>query len=139
MIDAILMQRLSDDELKKLTAWTIEKFKANTGRDDIVQFVVDYIAERLRKYPYCYREFGLYWWSIKDLLKRYGYDFGRNTDKSLIKYYSFDSDEELVVMAERFKDYYTANFFKGSNQFIITGREEKPYLLNDSDIDELEK
>lgn len=99
------------------------------------QFAAQTIAERLRKAPAKYLEFGPYWWSVKRALGALGYDLGRQDDAIIRAEYGGDlHDFAALVVGEMFKDEYRATWFVGNAQFWLDADTAESYVLFDLDM-----
>lgn len=54
--------------IRKEKAGFLKRLKKNTGETDLVQFGSRVIADSLAKNPRRYRDFGPYWWAVKEVL-----------------------------------------------------------------------
>lgn len=114
----------------------VEEIKAtlkSKGVDDLVKFGAELIFERIRDKPYCYAEFGVYWFAIKDILKRHGYDLGDSDDELMREEYKGVSDAHTIVEAEEFKDFYRSHFFRNTTHFFLE-EDSIEWVLNDPEM-----
>ena len=92
----------------------------------------------LQKVPFYYRNFGVWWWHVKDELKRNGFDraqlfhLGPFTDPSVKHYYEGMSREELDAAAYEFQ--YAQTFVKYNSNMVSTPDGET-YLIHDQDAE----
>lgn len=113
---------------------TADGLERNTGKSDLAAFGAQLIADRIKQYPYSYTEFGVYWFAVKDLLNRHGYDFGDNTDEEMLAEYRGKTDAHTLVAAERFKTFYRQNYFQGTVKFTLEDDDMREWVLSDSDM-----
>lgn len=101
-----------------------------------VLFAAKTIAERLRKRPDCYVEFGPYWWSVKQALRSLGFDLGANDDPMIrAEYAGTWPAYTCLVAGESFKDMYRQNFLGGTSSFWLDADGVQPYELFDDDME----
>lgn len=124
-------------ELKSEAKELAEKCKKNTGRSDFVRFAVGVIANRITSEPIRYREYGVYWPSIADLLRKYGKEVTRHTDTEMERIYKYDDDAMLIAAAERMADWNRKNLLQGTSEFDLTSGGELIYHLYDADLESL--
>lgn len=121
----------------EIEAAVIEKkqnLKTNRGLSDLLGFGLKIVNDRLSKDKRRYRDYGVYWWALKDALLKSGYRFGDNTDTLIKAEYIGRNDTETLVMAERFRDDYLAENMKYTNQFMVNESGEF-YTLFDDDME----
>lgn len=69
---------------------------------EFVEFSTSVIYQRLKKNILHYRQYGPYWWALKDVLRRQNYNVGNETDSRIEQAYQGDNDEQTIVMADLF-------------------------------------
>lgn len=112
---------IDQEEAKKQAAVLAASLKENTGKSDFVGYAVGVISRRLRAQPQKYREFGMYWPAIKQLLNEHGAGLGDDLigDVVVAPYGQYETPAALIAAAEGFKDFYRETWFQGTNQFTI--------------------
>ena len=60
------------------------------------------VYARLKKNIQHYRQYGPYWWALKDVLRRQNYNVGDETDTTLQSQYKGKNDAETLVAADMF-------------------------------------
>jgi len=130
------MNYLFDPELlAKKTAANKKSLADNQPEADFVEFAAGVIYDRLKKDIQCYRVYGVYWWALKDVLARQGYDMGAETEDSIAGTYKGDNDAETIVAADMF-------YFEMSDQVTVdntkwtTDNRKPDYVLYDADMEE---
>ena len=95
--------------------------KANLGEGvDLLANGLKVIANRVKKDPLRYRDYGPYWWAIKALLRNINVSLGSNDDPILRDFYKGKTPLETLVCAERFRDEYLQDFFIYNNQYVLS-------------------
>ena len=121
----------------EIEAAVIEKkqnLKASRGLSDLLGFCLKIVNDRLSKDKRRYRDYGVYWWALKEALAKAGYRFGDNTDSLIKAEYIGKNNTETLMMAERFRDEYLAENLKYTNQFMVNESGEF-YTLFDGDME----
>ena len=60
--------KFDKDAIKALVAERAVGLRANRGFSNLLGFGLGVVAERLQKDPRRYRDYGPYWWALKDAL-----------------------------------------------------------------------
>ena len=108
--------------------------KEDKGIDDFLGNALKLYSEFLKKDKKRYRDFGVYWWTFKAVLKRGGYDFGELADSFMESEYSGKTDEITLVMADLFRRQNLTENFKYTNKWIVN--EDGDYFtLKDDDME----
>jgi hypothetical protein len=114
----------------------VRKGYVDSGRAEAFEaHAVRVIADRLRRRPQSYVEFGPWWWSVKRVLAEAGEDFGQAGDPMVAVAYTAPDAVSVLVAAEAFKDFYRAVYIEGTSTFYLTDDDE-PYELADPDMQE---
>lgn len=108
----------------------------NTGNSDFIGNALTNIAKDLAKKPLHYRNYGMYWWALKDVLKRAEFLYGDVTDDNCKSVYIGKNDEQTIVMAIRFRREKLAVEFITNNQWEVNS-EGEVYTLFDADMEGL--
>lgn len=116
-----------DNEVARISSL----LQKNTGETDLVAFGAKLIANRVKEKPYCYAEFGVYWFAVKDVLHRYGYYFGEAMDEEMLHEYRGRTDAHTIVAAEAFKDFYRKVYFRNTIHFTLHEDENREWVLYD--------
>ncbi|MDO4440582.1 MAG: hypothetical protein Q4B81_00180 [Moraxella sp.] len=106
---------------------------------DFLKHCLDVQHERIMAKPIRYRAYGGYWWSLKQLFIKYGYDFGMPTtsqwwhdmNDGLADWYKGNNDLHTVLLADRFYNQYYPSHVAGSNTFHLPSMGMTPYTLFD--------
>jgi hypothetical protein len=107
--------------------------KANKGLSDLLGYGLGVVSRRLAKDPGRYLDYGPYWWALKDVLTRAGYDYGEEGDPVLVQAYRGTSDLQTMVMADRFRTEFLEENQVGTCKFRLD-TEGSEYLLFDADM-----
>lgn len=114
---------------------------AKYGTDDLVRIGAPNLMSLLRKNGYKhYRAFGMYWPAVKDIFIAQGLLPAECTpypDRAVAKAYRGKTDEDTLVMAEMFKDYYFSHYFVGTNTFLLDVDDEEEWTLFDPEMEQL--
>lgn len=123
--------------IRELAAEKAANLKANKGFSDLEGFALGVIARRLASSPDRYRDYGPYWWAIKELLRASGADMGDRDDAAIRAEYGDESGVNTIVMADAFRSMYLARWPVGTNQFTLDSESGDIYTLEDSDMEQL--
>lgn len=101
-----------------------------------LKFAGKTIADRLRKKPDSYLQYGPYWWAVKGVLRGLGEDFGAADDAGILAEYGGQLPAySRLVAAEQFRDHYRDTFLAGTSQFWLDAEAEESYVLFDADME----
>tara|TARA_B100000530_G_scaffold309310_1_gene235045 strand:- start:53181 stop:53609 length:429 start_codon:yes stop_codon:yes gene_type:complete len=123
------------DFLSRKTAATKRSLAENQPNADFVEFAAGVIYDRLKKNIQRYRVYGMYWWALKDVLARQGYDMGAETDDDMAALYKGADDAETLVAADLFYLDMSSQKPVDNNRWTIDNRRDD-YVLYDADMEE---
>lgn len=124
-----LNQYLFDqDDIEVIAAEAATNLKANRGFSNFEGFAVGVINSRLQKDPLRYRDYGMYWPALKEVLRKHGFDYGDPVFPVLREVYEGKTDILTVVMADEFRKYYLATWAVGTAEFILDS--DHPYFVS---------
>lgn len=129
--------KFNSEAIKELASEKAANLKANKGYSDLTGFALSVISKRLAKDPMRYRDYGPYWWAIKDALRDEDAGMGSNDDMAVRAAYSGESLLDTVIMADQFRDFYLSTWAVGTNQFSLNADSPDIYTLEDSDMESL--
>lgn len=89
-------------QLTKKTAQMKANLAKNQPNADFVEYASSVIYDRLKKNILHYRQYGMYWWALKDVLRRQDYNVGDETDERIMQAYKGKDDAETLVAADMF-------------------------------------
>ena len=120
--------------LTEKTTATKKALAVNMPNADFTEFAAGVFYERLQKDIQRYRVYGVYWWALKDVLRRQGYDVGDVTDVDMAGWYKGATDEETLVAADLFYlDMSNKVMVDNTNWTIENGQPD--YVLYDADME----
>jgi hypothetical protein len=124
---------------KEQLAPLVEQMLEIADRDTLVQRHVSGIAAILRNTPLAYRNYGVWWWGIKDLLERHDYDFGDDQERPTLSRFSYDDDIYLLAAAWAYQQHIIDNGYLHLqvHKFEVDSDEynEVEYSLEDTDLE----
>lgn len=123
--------------VKELAAAKAANLKANKGFSDLKGYALAVIARRLVADPIRYRDYGPYWWAIKDLLRDNGASMGDWDDSAVRVEYRGGEAVDTLVMADHFRIVYLSTWAVGTNQFSLNADSDDTYTLEDPDMEQL--
>lgn len=132
---AFTEHRYAANEIAALAAKKYETLKKNKGFSDFLGFANGVIAKRLERDLTSYRQYGPWWWGLKDVLRRSGRDYGSVADPVVREAYSFAGDAETLVAADAFRDWYLSTQFLGTARFYLDQNSGDHYDLWDDDME----
>lgn len=133
---AFTEHRFNREQVKASAAQLAANLEAKRGPTDFLEFAAGVIAERLERDRASYRWYGPWWWSLKDVLRRAGHDYGTQSDPLVRRAYRFDDDAETLVAADGFRNWYMATQFVGNNRFVLDPATGEHYDLWDADMED---
>ena len=112
-----------------------DTFSKKQPDTDFTEFAAGVIYERLKDNIQNYRMYGPYWWALKDVLQRQGFNVGDEMNRELKAQYAQASDAETIQAADMFYLKMSGKVLKGHNRWTI--QDNKPdYVLYDADMEE---
>lgn len=128
--------RLDPDWLREETQAKRSALKQNRGLSNLLGFGLSVVAQRLRADPLRYRDYGPYWWALKEALNRGGYVMGsEDGDAEIAALYCGADDTETLVAAEAFREDYLDTFFVGTNRFVLDPESGEWWTLFDEEME----
>lgn len=127
--------KFDKDAIKALVAERAAGLRANRGFSNLLGFGLGVVAERLQKDPRRYRDYGPYWWALKDALKTGGYELGDQGDPLIQRAYQGETAEETLIMADEFRTAYLASNIIYTNQFLLDAASPDFWVLYDADME----
>jgi hypothetical protein len=127
--------KFDKDAIKALVAERAAGLRANRGFSNLLGFGLGVVAERLQKDPRRYRDYGPYWWALKDALKTGGYELGDQSDPLIHRAYQGETAEETLIMADEFRTAYQASNIIYTNQIMLDADSPDYYTLFDKDME----
>ena len=121
--------------IKTLVEERAAALRANRGFSNLLAFGLGVVAERLGKDPRRYRDYGPYWWALKDALKAGGYQLGDQTDPLVKRAYRGESDVETLIMADEFRSADPTSNMIYTNQFLLDASSPDFWVLHDADME----
>lgn len=115
------------------TAETQASLAQNKPDADFVEFAADVIYQRLKKNIRHYRQYGPYWWALKDVLRRQNYNVGNETDARIERIYRGADDAQTIVAADTFYEDMAGMVMADNIDWQLSENEE--YQLWDNDME----
>ena len=103
----------------------------NKTHDNSIEFASRIVYERLNT-PKHYLAYGPYWWALKDVLARQGYDMGGEMDDEMLEAYRASDDAQTLVAADMFYEDMSNKVLKDNNRWDL-GRGYEEYVVFDED------
>ena len=127
--------KFDKDAIKALVSERAAALRANRGFSNLLAFGLGVVAERLGKDPRRYRDYGPYWWALKDELKAGGFELGDQSDPLIKRAYHGESGEETLIMADEFRTAYLKANMIYTNQFLLDAASPDFWVLYDADME----
>lgn len=90
----------------------------------------------LRKNPRMYRNYGFYWWAIKDALIAAGYEMGLEVEELTRQHFSYDNLEYLLLAAWAYQDHRIGmGYIYSNNHKFEVNEQEYEYHLEDLNME----
>ena len=121
--------------LVELTAETRKSLEANSPGASFMSHGIGVVLKRLEKSPLRYRDYGPYWWALKEVLKRAGHDLGPVSYPPVAATYVGNTDEETIVAADKFRELYLSEYPIGTNKLTLDGESGDMWELLDEDME----
>ncbi len=125
--------KLDPEKLAELTEETKARFCKRNPPNKFVEHGCSVFWWHLEQAISRYRQFGVYWWAVKDLLRRHGYNVGDETDEEMIQEYCGANDEQTIVLADLFMKEVASQYVYGNQDYPIN--ETETYTLYDEDME----
>ena len=123
------------DFLSTKTLATKKALAKNQPLANFTEFAGGVIYDRLKYDIQRYRVYGPYWWALKGVLSRQGYDMGSEMDDKLADKYKGGNDDETLVAADQFYLDMSRTKPVDNNSWTLDGR-RADYVLFDADMEE---
>lgn len=106
------------------------------GQDPLPLFVSSF-AKRLAADRRRYRDYGPYWWALKDVMNRNGHALGDQSDPLVMVQYAGQDDLQTLWMANEFRErYFIGGTMAVYNERFALGVDGEPdYVLWDPDLE----
>lgn len=127
--------KFSADYIAQLVAQRRQGLKANRGLSDLLGFGLEVVAKRLSASPHRYVDYGPYWWALKEVMRKNGYQTGEQSDPLVANEYRGVDDLSTVIAADEFRSQQLATQMVGSNQFVLVANDPDWYVLFDADME----
>ena len=128
--------KFDPEKIKEQVESRTRNLRENKGFSDLLGFGLKVISDRLAKDRRRYRDYGPYWFALKDILNASGYSFGDQSDPIVKAAYHGDSGVETLVMADEFRTEYLRTNIVYNNQFMLDGKTGEFWVLFDSDMED---
>lgn len=92
------------------------------------------IAHRIiQAEPYAYLQLGVYWWSVKRILKAHGHFIAGEVESPalMLAYNLPESEAATVYAAFAFRDWFIDNCFLYAREHVLNAATEETYVLVD--------
>lgn len=122
------------EALASLTAEKMRSLAKKKPEADFTEFAAGVIYERLKTNIQRYRVYGPYWWALKDVLRKYGYNVGSETDEDITATYRGSNDAETIVAADTFYLETSSSNLVTNNRWQLHPKRDD-YVLYDSDME----
>ena len=127
--------KFDKEMLKALVAERAANLRANRGFSKLLRFGIGVVADRLRVDPLRYRDYGPYWFALKQIMNDAGYSLGSQSDPLIAKEYKGDTDVETLIAADEFRTEYLRTQMIYTNQFMLDGESGEFWTLYDQDME----
>lgn len=131
-----LINYIFDDEpIKDKVQQSKDNLLKNKGETDLEGYAVGVISRRLKSNFMRYRDYGMYWPALKEVMRKHGYDYGEPYLPELAAVYCGADDLQTVVMSDEFRNYYLENFIIGSHEYTLDPDSFDMVSIIDTDIE----
>ena len=113
----------------------LDEIKQITGGVDFLDAACREIAAMLSDSKDSYLSFGPYWWSVKRIMRQFGYSLGSSQNEFLEGLYFCGSDELTMVAALRCRKKIGSEYLSGARDFALTDDGEEVLSLFDKDME----
>lgn len=101
---------------------------------DFVEYAAGVIYDRLKNNIGHYRQYGPYWWALKDVLRRQDYNVGDETDSEIVSRFKGRDDAQTLVAADMFYED-TSRLYSSNNMDWPIEYNKPDYRLFDEDME----
>lgn len=126
--------KFNPDQLTAKTQEAIANLAKNQPKANFVEYASSVIYDRLKQDIQHYRQYGPYWWALKDILRRQDYNVGNETDERLQSAYQGKNDAETLVAADNFYADNAGKYSKDNMDWTIE-KDKTEYRLFDEDME----
>ena len=130
--------KFDKEMLKALVAERAANLRANRGFSNLLRFGIGVVADRLRVDPLRYRDYGPYWFALKQIMNDAGYNLGDQADPLIAKDYRGESDVETLIAADEFRTEYLRTQMIYTNKFMLDGESGEFWTLYDQDMESVQ-
>lgn len=133
--------KVTHQNIAELTAKKKASYAKNPHENmDFVAFACYAISENIKAKPIRYRGYGMYWYALKQVLIKHGYDFGiadfgKYDDLDMANNYAMQDDEQTIVMADSFWHEMARTTIQGNREYTLENGEL--YILDDEQMESL--
>jgi len=127
--------KFDQDAIAALAEQRAVNLRANRGFSNLLAFGLGVIAKRLKEDPRRYRDYGPWWWSLKEVMNRNGYNLGSQSDPLIARTYRFDKDVQTLIAADEFRTAYLKTNIIYTNQFLLDADSAEFWTLFDEDME----
>ncbi len=122
--------------IKAETEQMKESLRKGNVQGDILSRVADVVEKNFHGDLQRYRDYGPYWWALKEILIKQGRARGNAINPEISKIYRGETDEETVIAAIKFQQLYLSQFFVHTNNFKLDPASEEDWYLYDPDYED---
>jgi len=127
--------KYDQDAIAALAETRAANLRANRGFSNLLTFGLSVVAGRLQQDPRRYRDYGPWWWALKDVMNRNGYSLGQQSDPLIARAYRFDEDVHTLIAADEFRTAYLKTHIVYTNQFLLDAGSGEFWTLFDEDME----
>lgn len=112
-----------------------ENLKKHMNLSDLKGYAVGVINRRLIKDPMRYRDYGMYWPALKEVLRNHGHDYGLPVYAQIAEVYKGETDLQTLIMADQFRADYLDTYAIGTNSFVLSDDDPEFISFFDEDME----
>ncbi len=137
VIKTMLIQNIQIPTTEDLQPLVDEMLSGGLDEETLILQHVAGIASILETKPEYYRNYGIYWWSVKALLIEYGYNLGDEVEDVTKEHCSFDSNLTLLSAAWAYcQDVIeSGRIYSSLHTYWLDDEESLEYPLEDMDME----
>ncbi|WP_230657753.1 hypothetical protein [Psychrobacter sp. I-STPA10] len=120
--------------LSKQTAQKQRNLAKKKPEVDFTEFASNIIYARLKSNIQRYRVYGPYWWALKEVLRKQGFNVGSQKDDEVAQVYRGANDAETIVAADMFYEDMSNKVIVSNNRWTLDD-ESGDYVLYDEDME----
>lgn len=113
-----------------------EALETAQSKEAFIQAQVDGIYKTLKANPLMYRHYGAYWWAVKSLMTKHGYDLGSDSEVITEQHFNFEDPAILLCAAWAYQqEQVDKGYWQAKLHTYYADDEEFEYSIEDVNLE----